>query len=695
MHQPKIHQPRIVLVAGIILVVVTLMAGIGVFVVMERQTEDLLSKSLQVSLQNRIQLVKAEIDTVFGKTTVAATRPQFISLVQLANASVDVQANQATLANVVQSFLPTGLTAISVFGKDGRQLAQAGTFAQKPAMAVPLNLPGRVQLLWDGRLLLHVTAEMKQGGGGVGTVMTEAPLPVTWASLNDAGTLGQMGETALCATSGTKIQCAPTTLTSTPFVVPLVSADGQPLPMAYALDGKTGFTSRQDYRNQQVEAAYAPVGDLGLGMVLKIDSANLYAPVWRQLRYLIPLMLVMLGVALLALRWLLTPLVVGLQQSEKQAHDMSNNLRNSELLFRQLFETSMEGILQTRPDGQITNANAAACDLFGLTVEQMAGLGRTSVVDMSDPRLPPLLEERKTKGRARGELRMRRADGSLIECELSSAIFPDANGEPCANILLRDITERKIAQDRIAQLNAELEQRVEERTAQLDASNRELQEFTQSVAHDLRQPFIAIGGFVGLLERVVDNETKKHYVNRIKEGVKQASVLTDGLLKLASLSRVELRLREVDLSAMATDVMEKLQQKDPARVCQIHIEPGLRAQADATLMREVMEELLDNAWKYSSRKACTEISFRREAQVSDKPDGDTVYVVSDNGVGFDMAHADKLFRSFQRLHSPQEFPGAGGDLAKTQRIVSRHGGHIWANSAPGEGASFYFSLGHT
>ena len=410
-------------------------------------------------------------------------------------------------------------------------------------------------------------------------------------------------------------------------------------------------------------------------------------------RDLIPLVMGVLFLALLALRWLLVPLVVRLERSETQAREMSVGLRNSEEHFRKLFETSYECILQTHLDGRVINANTAACALFGMTVHQMHELGHGGMVDTSDPRLPALLEERRAKGQARGELQMRRGDGSLFECELSSSVFLDLNNEPCSNIVLRDITDRKSAEERIARVNSELEQRVQERTAQLRASSHELQEFAYSVAHDLRQPFIAIGGFVGLLERAVKDDRAQHYITRIKTGVNQAGKLTDALLDLASLSRVEIRLREVDLSALAQDVMNKLQKKDPDRKCQVHIEPGLRDQADPALIGQVLEELLNNAWKFSSRQDCSKISFTRQAPGPDAADIGNAYVVSDNGVGFDMAHADKLFWSFQRLHSPQEFPGTGGHLAKVQRIVSRHDGRIWAKSTPGEGASFYFTLG--
>lgn len=213
------------------------------------------------------------------------------------------------------------------------------------------------------------------------------------------------------------------------------------------------------------------------------------------------------------------------------------------------------------------------------------------------------------------------------------------------------------------------------------------------VAHDLRQPFFAIDGFSGLLERSVKHERLQHYINRIKAGVRPAGELTDALLALANLSRVELRLQEVDLSAQAHGVMDKLRQKDPARACSVHIEPGLRARADLALIRLGLEGLLGNAWKFSLGQPCAKISFRLEPPEAHPPGVGSVYVVRDNGDGFDMVHADKLFRSFQRLHSQHEFSGAGVDLANVKRVATRHEGRIWAHSAPGEGASFFFTLG--
>ena len=287
----------------------------------------------------------------------------------------------------------------------------------------------------------------------------------------------------------------------------------------------------------------------------------------------------------------------------------------------------------------------------------------------------------------------RRKDGTDIPVSVFLQLVTQSDGSRLFVSIVRDITERKQAQDNMLRLNASLEERVQQRTTQLQLSNRNMEEFAYSVAHDLRQPFIAIGGFSGLLARTVKDERATHYIERIKVGVQKAGELTDSLLALANLSRVQLHLQPVDLSAIAHSVMNALQGDSPARQVSVRIEPGLVVQADPVLIRQMMYELLSNAWKFTFRRSHTEISFGLVHPQADTVGVVPVYVVKDNGEGFDMALADKLFRSFQPLHIAQEFPGAVADLVKVQRIMERHHGQIWAESAPGEGARFFFKLG--
>ena len=265
MPHEKIHHPRIVLITGIILIVITLLAGATVFIVMSRHAEELLSKSLQSTLQSRVHLTQAEIRAGFDRTMIVATRPLMIDIMQRVSVGVDDGVARMAVNKVAQSFL-TGFTGIALFDKDGREVARAGSFTQKSALTVPLNVPGRVQLMWDGQLLLHVVVDIQQAGRVMGKVMTETLLPTTTGALKGARSLGETGELRLCAPLGLNKQCFPSTFSPRVETLSRRGPDGNLVPMAYALAGASGFIATRDYRNHEVVAAYAPVGDLGLGM---------------------------------------------------------------------------------------------------------------------------------------------------------------------------------------------------------------------------------------------------------------------------------------------------------------------------------------------------------------------------------------------------------------------------------------------
>ncbi len=339
MPHPKIYQPRIVLAAGIVLVAVTLLAGVTVFVVMQHHAEGLLSKSLQLSLQNRVQLTEAEIVAGFDRTMIASTRPLTIDQLQRLNERADDTTARNKLDVIARSLLHGSLTAIAFYSKDGQEMTSVGVFAQQPELVVPLKFPGDVQLLWDGQLLLRAVVEIKRQGLVIGQVMTEESLPATTVALKDASRLGETGEEQLCRPVGLKIRCFPTTLTPRVFTAPQRSPDGVPLPMTRAFEGETGLVIAKDYRHQEVVAAYAPVGDLGLGMVLKIDRAELFASVWQQLRLLSALLFGVIVIALLLLHWRITPLVIRLVRSEAEAAQHNDELaEKNKLLVEQKIE---------------------------------------------------------------------------------------------------------------------------------------------------------------------------------------------------------------------------------------------------------------------------------------------------------------------------------------------------------------------
>lgn len=258
-------------------------------------------------------------------------------------------------------------------------------------------------------------------------------------------------------------------------------------------------------------------------------------------------------------------------------------------------------------------------------------------------------------------------------------------------ILSADITERKQAEMEIHQLNADLEHRVIERTAELAAVNKELEAFSYSVSHDLRAPLRSIDGFSqALLEDYasrLDNQAMD-YLNRVRAATQRMGLLIDDMLTLSRVTRAEMRRGTVDLGALAASVLEELRKSEPERKVEWHIEPGLAADGDTQLLRVALFNLLDNAWKYTAHQPQPRIEFGAIRHVN----GNTEFFVRDNGAGFDMRYAGKLFGAFQRLHTASEFPGTGIGLATVQRIISRHGGQVRAEGVPGQGATFFFAL---
>ena len=395
---------------------------------------------------------------------------------------------------------------------------------------------------------------------------------------------------------------------------------------------------------------------------------------------------------LFALAWMLASTEA---RARRIAMDMTQSFRRSEQRFRNAMQYSAIGKALLDSGGAIVENNPAFGRIFGRSDSALVGQSLNEFLDDGDTQ-PLVTSQMQAFDDAGGVIRLtrslRRGDGEVRNVHLTFAPVPNEPGIDVSRLVqVEDVTERVRAEAAVQALNRTLEARVAARTRELSEANRELESFAYSVSHDLRAPLRGIEGFSRMLgERHADglDATGRDYLDRVRKGTARMGELIDALLKLARIGRAEPDVADVDLSALAADVASGLADAEPGRRVAIDVQPGMHAQGDRTLLHNLLENLLGNAWKFTRGRDDARVEFGRETSA----DGRDWFVVRDNGAGFDPDYANKLFKPFQRLHSQDEFPGHGIGLASVKRIIERHGGEIEAEGQPGKGATFRFTL---
>ncbi len=664
--------------AAAILIVAAFTSGLLSFVTLEQHSENALTNSLQLSLSNRLDLLQTSIEQATSNARFAARRASLLAQLRRLNMQPRDQGAQAELERIVRSLIADRFSAILIRTQSGGVVSSAGRFVESSIATLPLKPPYRARLMWRDGAYLHMELSLSDAHGPLGVMITEQALPMVARLMRDVQSLGATAESGICTAIATDtLECLPTKLHPSQFRYILREASDRELPMARALNGDRGVGITHDYRGQKVLAAFSPVGDLGLALVIKMDTAELYAPIRERLQHVLPLLFVLVigGVALV--RWQMLPVVRKLQASEHAATERATALGR----LAAIIESSGDAIIGTNLDGTVATWNPAAQRMYGYRSDEIIGQPMACLIPPHDRAAAAALNKRVLSGEPVNfyeTLRLSKS-GAALEVAVTVSPIRGIGGEIVGLAHIEhDIGERRRAERALAQ-----------KTEELARSNRELEQFAYVASHDLQEPLRMISSYTQLLARRYRaklDDTAIEFMDYVTDGVKRMQTLIQDLLAYSRVGSQGMPFTSVDFNVVLEQVLSDLRLVRQETGAVVTHDPLPALDADAVQVTQLFQNLISNAIKFrNSTVPRIHIGVRREQSAWQ-------FSVADNGIGIEPQYAERIFVIFQRLHTRSEYAGTGIGLAICKKIVERHGGRIWVESQHGAGSVFHFTF---